>query len=250
MANWLLPTNTSDYATVLFELKDRDTDLAKQFADFSGTTSDLPLNTIKWDPTNKKDYKWNGTAWIDKTDIYNIDISGSASTITTTLPTTKGGTGNNSALVQYGVVFANSTSSQSTTSAGTTGYPLLANTTSGPQFGALNLSLSGATSGTLSVSKGGTGGDSVVTARAALDVPSRNGTNATGNWGIDISGNANTANTAASAATAGAIANSGGWGITPTGNTLILSYNGTSVGSLDSSGNLTVIGNVTAYGTI
>jgi hypothetical protein len=31
---------------------------------------------------------------------------------------------------------------------------------------------------------------------------------------------------------------------------LYFSYNGTDVGVLDSSGNLTVIGNITAYGTV
>jgi len=41
-----------------------------------------------------------------------------------------------------------------------------------------------------------------------------------------------------------------GWSITPSGTTLYLNYNGTNVGKLDSSGNLTVAGNVTAYGTV
>lgn len=45
------------------------------------------------------------------------------------------------------------------------------------------------------------------------------------------------------------IANTGGWNITPSGTKLILNYNGTNVGSLDSSGNFIVTGNVTAYGT-
>jgi len=49
---------------------------------------------------------------------------------------------------------------------------------------------------------------------------------------------------------ANAIANTGGWAVTPTGTTLYFSYNGTNVASLDSSGNLTTIGNVTAYGTM
>jgi len=43
---------------------------------------------------------------------------------------------------------------------------------------------------------------------------------------------------------------SSGWSITPSGTTLYLNYNGTNVGKLDSSGNLTVAGNVTAYGTV
>ena len=47
-----------------------------------------------------------------------------------------------------------------------------------------------------------------------------------------------------------AVSNTGGWNITPSGTTLYLNYNGTNVGKLDSSGNLTVAGNVTAFGTV
>jgi hypothetical protein len=46
---------------------------------------------------------------------------------------------------------------------------------------------------------------------------------------------------------ANAISNSGGWNITPSGTTLYFNYNGTNVGKLDSSGNFTVLGNVTAF---
>jgi hypothetical protein len=45
------------------------------------------------------------------------------------------------------------------------------------------------------------------------------------------------------------LSNSTGWSITPTGTKLYFNYNGTNVASLDSSGNLIVIGNITAYGT-
>jgi hypothetical protein len=38
--------------------------------------------------------------------------------------------------------------------------------------------------------------------------------------------------------------------VTPSGTNLFFNYNGTNVGVLDSSGNLTVIGDVTAYGTL
>jgi len=62
-----------------------------------------------------------------------------------------------------------------------------------------------------------------------------------------ITGNAATATNATNATR---ITNSGGWGITPSSTTLFFSYNGTNVATLDSSGNLTVIGNITAYGTI
>jgi hypothetical protein len=51
-------------------------------------------------------------------------------------------------------------------------------------------SISGITD--LGVSDGGTGASSAATARVNLDVPSTTGTNATGTWGIDITGNAAT----------------------------------------------------------
>ena len=41
----------------------------------------------------------------------------------------------------------------------------------------------------------------------------------------------------------------GGWAITPSGTKLLFVYAGTTVGSLDSSGNFIALANVTAYGT-
>ena len=105
----------------------------------------------------------------------------------------------------------------------------------------------------LAVADGGTGASTAANARTNLSVPSLTGTGATGTWGIDISGNAATATTATNATNATnatRITNSGGWNVTPSGTNLFFNYNGTNVGVLDSSGNLTVIGNVTAFGTI
>lgn len=45
------------------------------------------------------------------------------------------------------------------------------------------------------------------------------------------------------------ITNTGGWSVTPSGTKLYFSYNGTNVASLDSSGNLITLANITAYGT-
>ena len=58
-----------------------------------------------------------------------------------------------------------------------------------------------------------------------------------------------TAGTATTATSAAAITNSGGWSVTPSGTKLYFNYNGTNVASLDSSGNLITLSNVTAYGT-
>jgi hypothetical protein len=51
------------------------------------------------------------------------------------------------------------------------------------------------------------------------------------------------------AGAANAIANTGGWAVTPSGTKLYFSYNGVNVASLDSSGNFIAKANVTAYGT-
>jgi len=87
-------------------------------------------------------------------------------------------------------------------------------------------------------------------------------TNATGSLGSMSTQNANNVNITGgtiSGATitnggtglaANSIANTGGWGVTPSGTTLYFSYNNVNVAKLDSSGNLTTKANVTAYGTV
>jgi hypothetical protein len=46
------------------------------------------------------------------------------------------------------------------------------------------------------------------------------------------------------------ITNAGGWNVTPSGTNLYFNYNGTNVGVLTSTGDFTVLGNVTAFGTV
>ncbi len=46
------------------------------------------------------------------------------------------------------------------------------------------------------------------------------------------------------------IVNSGGWSVTPNSTNLFFNYNGTNVAVLTSTGDLTVIGNLTAYGSV
>lgn len=128
-----------------------------------------------------------------------------------------------------------------TFSAGTTGL-----TPSTDTSGAVTLA------GTLNVANGGTGvttstgsGNNVLSTSPTLVTPIL-GTPTSGNLANCTFPTLNQNTTGSS----GRIANSGGWNVTPSGGTLYFNYNGTNVGALDSSGNFTVVGNVTAYGSV
>lgn len=87
---------------------------------------------------------WNGTTLtstgfsgpLNGTVGATTPASGAFTTLTATTPVavTSGGTGQNSALTQYGVVFASTTGAMSTTAAGNAGYVLTSNGTSAPTF--------------------------------------------------------------------------------------------------------------------
>ena len=69
-----------------------------------------------------------------------------------------GGTGQSSNWTQWGAIYASTTGALASTATGTTGQPLLANSTSGPAFGNLALGTANTNvSGTLTVTNGGTG---------------------------------------------------------------------------------------------
>ena len=84
------------------------------------------------------------------------------------------------------------------------------------------------------------------------------GTGASGTWGINITGNAATATSATSAgsatsatsATTATNLSTGTWTVTESAGVLYFAVSGTNKAKLDSSGNLTVVGNVTAYGSV
>lgn len=114
-----------------------------------------------------------------------------------------------------------------------------------PSYGKIGLATH--VSGTLPIANGGTG----VTTLTGLAYG--NGTSAfTAATGAQISTalGATAVTNATNATNATQITNAGGWGITPSGTTLFFSYNGTNVAKLTSAGDLTVIGDVTAYGSV
>jgi len=114
-----------------------------------------------------------------------------------------------------------------------------------------NLSLTTGVTGTLPVANGGTGATTSTGSGAVVLATSP--TLVTPILGTPTSGtltnctfptlNQNTTGTA------GGIAVSGGWSVTPSGTKLNFIYNGVTVASLDSSGNFIAKANVTAYGT-
>ena len=79
-ANWSNPTLTSTYTNFLSEVKNRDEDLALQF---DGTTStNLIVNTIRWDSSASRWKKWNGASWVELTSTYaltGLSTTGNAS---------------------------------------------------------------------------------------------------------------------------------------------------------------------------
>lgn len=95
----------------------------------------------------------------------------------------------------------------------------------------------------LKVTKGGTGAGTASGARTNLGL----GSDATGS-NLSSLTNAATARTNLGVSASGVLTSS--WTVTESGGVLYFAYSGTNKAKLDSSGNLTVIGNITAYGTM
>ena len=71
MADWNLPTLTSNYSDFLDYLKARDEDSAKMF---DGVGSNLGIGFIRWNSGNKRFEKYDGTSWTDLVSKYMIDV--------------------------------------------------------------------------------------------------------------------------------------------------------------------------------
>lgn len=82
--------------------------------------------------------------------------------------------------------------------------------------------------------------------RASIDAPSNTGLNASGTWGIGISGNAATATNATNAANLV----TSNFSIVESGGVLYFKYGGTNIAKLESNGAFTALNNVTGYGSV
>ena len=82
MANHNLPTLTSTYTNFVNELDGRLDDLAVGMDPAVVTVTNPPVNSIRWVGAQNRWERWNGTAWVVLSSLYNISISGNAATAT------------------------------------------------------------------------------------------------------------------------------------------------------------------------
>jgi len=112
------------------------------------TTAAAAITALTGTQTSGQYLRSNGTnavlAAIQAGDVptLNQNTTGTAAGLSSTLAVTSGGTGQSSALTQYGVVFASTTGAMATTTAGTPGFVLTSNGSSAPTFQAASGGLS------------------------------------------------------------------------------------------------------------
>lgn len=159
MANHNLPTQSSTYVNFVSELDLRFDDLCLGLDPARTTMTNLPTNSVGWSSAESKWKRWTGSAWADLVATYGISIGGNATTATQL----------QTARTINGVNF-NGTANISV------------NTVNSLTF---NNSGTGATSGTTF-----NGGSASTISYNTVGAPSVTGTNASGTWGISITGNA------------------------------------------------------------
>jgi hypothetical protein len=192
MANWNQPALTDTYANFLAYLDARLDDLAYGLDSAATTVTNPPTNSIRWSSANSRWEKFNGTSWAALAASYAIAISGNAATATKFAATKN----------INGVAFD-----------GSANITIAASTTQAITF---NNGGSGVASGTTF-----DGGTARTISYNTVGAPSVTGTNASGTWSISISGNADTATSATTAASCSGNAASVTNGVYTTSNQLI-----------------------------
>jgi hypothetical protein len=181
----------------------------------------------------------------------NQNTTGTAAGLSSTLAISSGGTGQTTAAAAITALTGTQTAGRYLRSDGTNAALAAIQAADVPTLNQNTTGTAAGLSATLAVGSGGTGvttstgSGSVVLSNSPTLVTPALGTPASGNLANCSFPTLNQNSTGSS----GSIANSGGWNVTPSGTKLYFNYNGTNVGSLDSSGNFIVTGNVTAYGT-
>lgn len=217
-----LPTVDTNYLQFPTLVHARINDVAKMFPT-QETVGSIPTGSVGWNSTAKNWTIFNGTSWEALATSYAISITGSAASATTA---TK---------------LATARAINGTNFDGSANITITANTANSIVFSdtggaAIGTSFNGSAARTISY--------------ATVGAPSTSGTNATGTWGISITGNASTATTATNATNAAiTAASTGTFYLTfvdaTSGNRSVKSSLGLSYDA--ATGDLTASGNITAY---
>lgn len=151
--DWSLPTTTTNYSTFVTELHNRLDQVAKGFLS-TDTHNNLVVGAISF--RNNKWQTWSGSAWSDLAATYAISISGSASSVTSTVTVDKGGT-NISSYTIGDLLYASGATALSKLAGVATGNVLLSGgIATAPSWGKIDLSTH-TNSTMLPVTKGGLG---------------------------------------------------------------------------------------------
>jgi len=161
----------------------------------------------------------------------------SVGTITSGAQTVTGASGNAATVIASGVSVTNTITGVATYTTVHSGYALNASS-------AFNIY----TNNTAQLFTFSSSGITSTTAGTTISAPTLTSTVATGTAPLTVTSTTPVANLSVGGSST-KIANTGGWNVTPSGTKLYFNYNGVDVASLDSSGNLIVKANVTAYGT-
>jgi hypothetical protein len=239
MADHLKPTITSTYSNFVTEMDARFDDLAVGLDPAVTSATNVPTNTTRWSSASNKWQKYNGTAWNDLSSLYSINISGNAGTVTNGVYTNASYSNPSWITSLIGSKITGDISGN----AGSATQLATARNINGVAFDGtsavsvnlnnnitFNNSGTGATSGSAF-----NGGATTTVSYNTIGAPSTTGVNASGNWGINITGNAATV-------TNGVYNNSGTYGISITGNAATVTngvYNNSGTYGISITGNST-----------
>ena len=192
MADHSKPTITSTYSNFVNELDARFDDLAVGLDPAVTSATNVPTNATRWNSASNKWQKYNGTTWVDLSTLYSINISGNAATVTNGVVTT----GSYSNPTWITSLAGSKVTGDISGNAGSATKLATARNINGVAFDGtaaisvnLNNSATFDNSGTGAISGSTFNGASAATVSYnTIGAPSTTGTNASGTWGINVTG--------------------------------------------------------------
>lgn len=260
MADHSKPTLTSTYSNFVTELDGRLDDISAGFDPAVISATNIPTNTIRFSSAVSKWQKYNGSAWNDLASIYSISISGNAATVTNGIYST-GSYANPTWITS---IAGSKVTGDITGNAGSATKLATARNINGVAFdGTTAISIN--TNNSITFNNGGAGGasgstfnggSSLTISYNTIGAPSTTGANASGTWGINITGSASSASSATNATNStyvnitddvsSAATHYLYMGTSTSGNSQVKSSS-SGLSFQPSTGNLTTSGDITAY---